>query len=396
MSSALDSTARSPSPAVPAVPAAGRPLGVLHLLAPGAVGGLESVVRALASGQHAAGHRVVVGAVLARTDHAAPFLNALRADGVDVRRVVARGRDYLGERRQVTALCERLRPDVVHTHGYRSDVVDAGAARALGIATVTTVHGFTGGGLNRVYEWLQVRAFRKFSAVVAVSAPLVARLRAAGVPAARVHLLPNAYAARAAPLPRAEARGALGLPAGAWVVGWVGRMSPEKGADVLLDAVARMAGGPIVSLIGDGPQRAALERRARSLGIAERVRFHGMVPEAGRLYTAFDAFALSSRTEGTPISLLEAMAAGTPVVATSVGGVPDVVTPAEARLVPSDSPLALAAALDDVRGDPAAAASRALAALGRLRDRFDARGWLARYESLYRSLLVSRSDSSHA
>src|SRR5437879_12795654 len=96
-------------------------------------------------------------------------------------------RAYWRERRAVAALCRRIRPDVIHTHGYRPDVVDASVARRLGIPVVTTVHGFTGGGWkNRCYEWLQRRAFRRCDAVVAVCRTLVVGLARGGVPRGRL------------------------------------------------------------------------------------------------------------------------------------------------------------------------------------------------------------------
>jgi glycosyltransferase involved in cell wall biosynthesis len=177
------------------------------------------------------------------------------------------------------------------------------------------------------------------------------------------------------------------VPEGVFHVGWVGRLGREKGADVLLDALALAPDLPLVaSIVGAGREEAALRAQAEALGVADRVRWHGLIGEAGPLFSAFDAFVLSSRTEGTPIALFEAMEAGVPVVATAVGGVPDVVSPAEALLVPPEDPARLAEALRAVRGDPAAAAARARAAATRLREVFGADPWLDRYEEIYRQV----------
>src|SRR3989454_2285120 len=140
----------------------GAPMSVLHVVAPGEVGGLERVVHLLAHGQVSAGDDVHVAAVVDPACPHHPFLTTLASGGVTTHPIVLPGRAYRRERAAITELCRHLRPHVVHTHGYRADVLDAGAARRLGIPTVTTVHGFTGGGWkNRFYERLQRRAYRR-------------------------------------------------------------------------------------------------------------------------------------------------------------------------------------------------------------------------------------------
>ncbi len=367
------------------------PLKILHLVAPAEVGGLESVVRLLAKGQRGAGHDVSVAAVLSPGSYNHLFVDALNADGTPVVPIELPNRAYLHERRLVRQLCSTFRPNVVHTHGYRPDVVGAHVARALGIATVSTVHGFTrGGAKNRFYEWLQRQALRRFSAVVAVSRQLAAELAQHGVPAHRLHVIPNAFANSTRPLERSAARVALDIPEDRFIVGWVGRLSSEKGPDILVEAMARLRDAAVHAIvIGDGPDARQLEGRARRLGVADRMQWRGVIPEAGRLLPAFDALALSSRTEGTPIVLLEAMAAGVPIVATRVGGIPDVVTAAEAILIPPEDPAALAAAIEAIRTDLPAATARAHAARDRLLQVFRVEPWLARYEELYQNVQSS-------
>jgi glycosyltransferase involved in cell wall biosynthesis len=364
---------------------------ILQIVAPGAFGGLERVVQLLGAGLVRLGHEVHVVAVAGPTEAGANegFLGPLADAGVQTHPLVVRGR--LEERAAVARLCRELRPHVVHTHGYRPDVLDADVARRLGIPVVTTVHGFTGGGWrNRVYEWLQCRAFRGFDAVVAVSRPLVSRLTAAGVSASRIHEVPNAWGdvgMPVAPLGRQEARRLLGLPADDFVVGWVGRLSPEKGADVLLGAIPYLKDLPLaVSFVGDGAERLSLAARARGLGLNGQIHWHGAVAEAGRFFSAFDVFVLSSRTEGTPIVLFEAMAAGVPIVATEVGGVPYVVSPAEAALVAAGYPAGLATEIRAVHRAPEVAQRRACAARTRLERDFNVAAWLDRYVAIYLSV----------
>ena len=375
--------------------ASNRLMRVVHVLAAGLVGGLERVVTALAGAQRRAGSDARVVAV---TDAGTPepeAVAALRNEGVPVLTVPLPPRAYRLERRRLGEALKAMGPDVVHTHGYRADVQGEAVARALGVATVTTVHGFTGGGLkNRLYELLQRRAFRRFGAVVAVSKPLGAELAASGVPAARVHVIPNAAPEPRVMLDRGAARRELALPDGGFVLGWVGRLSLEKGPDILVEALPLLPPDITAVVIGAGRAAGMLEQLAAARGVAGRVRWCGLVPDAGRLFAAFDCFVLSSRTEGTPIVLFEAMAAGTPIVATAVGGVPDVLSPREAVLVSSGDPGALAAAIASVREDPAGARGRAEAARHRLAEERRLEPWVAQYDAVYRHLAASRSHSS--
>ena len=365
-------------------------LSILHVLASGAMGGLESVVKALAVGLSRRGHQVCVIAILDLEPAPHPFELSLARAGLPVSPIRLPPRAYLRERTRLSEHFRRAAPQVVHTHGYRADVQGGAVARRLGIPTISTVHGFTGGDWkNRLYERLQEGALRRCDAVVAVAPTLVDRLRSRGVAKERIHLIRNAWAGPSGLLPRDQARRDLDLPEHAWIAGWVGRVSHEKGADVLLSALAQPEALTVEAcIIGDGPERTTLEERARQSEMLDRVRWTGIRDEAARLYRAFDAFVLSSRTEGTPIALFEAMAAEVPIVATSVGGVPDVVTPAEAMLVAPDDPRALASALKTTLGDREAARQRADAARKRLHESFSSGSWLEAHEQLYRQLIA--------
>lgn len=134
---------------------------VMHLLAPAEVGGLERVVGTLSAAQGRAGMRVMVATV---GGGVRAVQSASKGEGLGEVKFVSipvERRGYLSERQAVERLLRTRRPDILHTHGYRPDVLDSPVARGVGIPTVTTVHGFTGGGLkNRLYEWLQKRSFR--------------------------------------------------------------------------------------------------------------------------------------------------------------------------------------------------------------------------------------------
>jgi glycosyltransferase involved in cell wall biosynthesis len=362
---------------------------ILHVVAPAPYGGLEQVVCDLAEGLAGHGEDVHVAAILGAHEVPGehPFVRAIARLGTPLHVLQLPARGYLKERAALRTLYGGLAPDVVHTHGYRADVIAGMAARSLSIPTIATAHGFTGGDLrNRCYEILQRRAFRSCTAVIAVSRPLYQRLSRPANSGARVTLIQNAWAGGKPQLERAAARAALDLGFSTRLIGWIGRLSHEKGPDVLLEALPHLPGDCAVVFIGDGPERSRLAARARALCVGPRVHFAGRRPNAGSLMPAFDAYALSSRTEGTPLVLFEAMAAGVPVVATRVGGVPDVIDESCALLVPPEQPVQLARALQAALDDRDASAARAACAQQRLQIRFAVGDWIARHLELYRNV----------
>ena len=279
---------------------------------------------------------------------------------------------------------------VLHTHGYRPDVMDSGVATRLGIPRVITAHGFTGGGRkNRFYESLQRRVFRKFDGVIAVSAKLERELVANGTPDSVVHVVRNAFPSDGTAMDRATARSALGLPADKQVVGWVGRLSHEKAPDVFVQAAAVSAENVHFSVIGSGPELERCRGLASELGLSDRVHFHGQLDGAGTLLKAFDALALTSWTEGTPMVLLEAMARGVPVVSTAVGGIPDVVSDDEAWLMEAGDVAGISGAMTAILQNRDLAASKATSARGRLERDFSIDSWVDRHVEIYRSLSES-------
>ncbi len=365
---------------------------ILQVFVPAEAGGLESVVVMLARGLKDAGATIAVSAMLEPGAPLPPSVRSLQEAGLEVFCHAPAHRAYLRERRLHQQTIGDWGADLVHTHGYRADLLAGSAAARLRRARVATVHGFTGGDWkNRFYERIQLRSFRSFDAILAVSRPIRERLLAVGVGDSRISVMPNAWAAHGVPKTRQAARAELGLDPDTKVIGWIGRLSREKGADLLLAALPRVGDSALkVSFVGDGAERAALTAEASALGVASRVRWHGVIQDAGLFYSAFDCFVLSSRTEGTPIALLEAMAAGIPIVAASVGGVPDVVSGAEAVLVPAENPPALAQAIDAVFGDPRAAAGRVERARERLARQFAPGPWIDRHLDIYRGILARR------
>ncbi len=232
---------------------------------------------------------------------------------------------------------------------------------------------------------------RHAAAFVAVSGPIHQELARAGVPEARIRTIPNGVDTRRfAPADgeeRHRLRQALGLPPVPIAI-YAGRLAPEKGVDLLLDAwaVVRRAGEPgLLCLVGDGADRAPLERRARDLGIVGAVRFTGAAADVAPWLRAADAFVLPSRQEGLSVALLEAMACGLAVVATAVGGSAEAAGDA-AVLVPPGSAEALGDALLRLLVDPSRARVLGESARRRAVDRFEILQVARRHLELYREV----------
>ncbi len=363
---------------------------VLHVVAPAPYGGAESVIRLLVRAQRDAGYAVRVAAVVQPGEERRHgFVGALEEDGTEVVGLGVHPRAYLRERRMFGALCQQFRPSIVHAHGARVVVVDAPVARRVGARLVSTVHGMTGGPLrHRLYERIMATSLRRYDAIVAVSESVAEALRARGVPAPKVTIIPNAWEPTKVLLSRVEARRRLALDEHGFGIGWVGRFVPEKGADVIANALRQLdAPGWQAVLIGDGPGWVTVRRLLMSSGLGDVVRMPGALADASQLFAAFDVLVLSSRTEGTPMVLLEAVATGVPIVATAVGGIPDVLGPDAGILVPPEESQALARAIQLVRTDPAGAATRAETARARLKEHYGTDAWCESYSRVYRLVL---------
>lgn len=237
--------------------------------------------------------------------------------------------------------------------GYPDAVGTRWLARRLGLPYVVKVHGsdlnaLAPSGMRRRQV---VTALHDAAAVISVSRALGDKATELGVPAERLHVIYNGVdAALFRPGDRADARGALGLPSSGRVVLYAGNLKPEKGCLDLLDAFASAPDMPAdcrLAFVGDGPARSALARRRDEHGLGERVILAGARPHA-ELPTwmqAADLLCLPSHSEGVPNVVLEAMSCGLPVVATRVGGIPEVLPDLAGIMVPPRDVPALAAAL---------------------------------------------------
>ncbi len=285
----------------------------------------------------------------------------------------------------------RLAPDVVHTHRAVLHYLFPALVGPLRTRTAHTVHNVAEREVPRCVQMAHRLAFRAGVAPIAIGGLVAESIsRLYGVPPRAIipHGIPVEHFATPS-VPRATWRAANGVPARTTVLTCVGRLAAQKNLGALLEAFATMGDlDAVLLLAGAGPQRAALEAVAERLGIAERVRFLGVRRDVPDLLAATDVFVLPSLWEGNPLGILEAMAAGVPVVATRVGGVPEFVRDGETGiLVPPADVHALGAALRRIATDAPLRSALGARARRVAADRFDIGRMIAEYERLYDVLL---------
>jgi glycosyltransferase involved in cell wall biosynthesis len=333
-------------------------------------------------------------------DRCGEFLGHARAAGFDANTLPA---DTPNVRAAVGGLCDHLRhtrADVLVTHTFKPNILGRIAARRVGIPCVAVSRGWTWENLKvRVYETMDRVNLRFVDRVVAVSDGQAARVRKAGVPSNRLAVIRNAARLHAFAKPDPDFRAKLHafFPADtpvSHVVLAAGRLSPEKGFAVLLDAAAEaLKTNPHCGfvLFGDGAERAKLEARARELGIADRFRMPGFTPDLDKYLPFADVVVLPSFTEGLPNVALEASAAGIPVVATAVGGTPEVIADGHTGfLVPSGQPTAIADKLRTLLDSAELRARMGTAGRNRMRAEFTFAAQAERYAELFQSLTPRR------
>jgi glycosyltransferase involved in cell wall biosynthesis len=307
--------------------------------------------------------------------------------------------------RALAALVRRtrnVRPDIVHTHTAKAGLLGRLAAVLAGRPRPLIVHtyhghvleGYFGPVASRLYRTLERLLARPSDVLIGVSEATVSdlvRLRVA--PRSKFRVIPIgldlAPFIAAGDAERAGFRAGCGAGPGDVLVTFVGRLVPIKRVDVALEAVARARGmgAPVrLAVVGDGELRGGLEERSRALGLDGAVRFLGYRPDMPAVAAGSDLALLSSDNEGTPVSLIEAAAAGRPAAATAVGGVPDVVSPATGALVPRGDAEALGAAVARLASDSDERPRMGQAARRHVVERFSVERLIRDIDELYAEL----------
>ncbi len=371
------------------------------------IGGPAVHVILLSAGLRPLGYetRLVVGQESAREGN---MLSLATEKNVVCEQVAGLGREIapLSDLRALVGL-HRLfrawRPTIVHTHTAKAGLLGRIAARTARVPVVVhTYHGHVLRGYfspakTAVFRWLEARLASVADAVIAVSEAVKQDLVDLGVTRAdKIRVVPLGLdlAHLAGDLPRGGLRGPAGIEESAPLVGMVGRLVPIKGVPVFLEAaglVRKRQPSVRFALVGDGEERDALEAEVRRRGLEGAVTFFGWRRDLAAVYGDLDVVVNASANEGTPVALIEALAAARPVVATRVGGTPDLLADgAHGRLVPPGEPEALADAIVETLEQSEAARRRAQAGREYVLERHSAARLVRDVDALYRELLAAK------
>lgn len=335
---------------VPTDKIGGRHIRVCHVVSGDLWGGAEAQASALIQGL--ADHADVCVVVFNRGE----LCSRIEASRIPVELADEKVVGFAGLVRRVHSILEKWRPQLVHVHGFKENLAAGLAGRLLGIPIVRTHHGrgLIGAGKRHTYIERLNAAFLT-DAVIAVSNDLAEFLRRSGLSLRNLHIIRNGIALPAGDHRVAIVRGTAGQGNPSFTVGTVGRLVAVKNHKCLLKAFKRIHDEIDIArliIVGDGPLAGQLESLAVELGISGQVRFTGFQRDVDDYLRSLDVFVLCSLHEGVPISLLEAMSMGIPVVCTRVGGIPEVLTDNHnGMLVESDDAESLSAAVRKIAAD---------------------------------------------
>ena len=387
------------------------PIRILRVIARLNMGGPAIHVASLAAGLETRGyHTTLVAGSLARGEdsmaYVAERLGVKVVDVPEIQREVALLHDARSVQR-LTAIIREERPHILHTHTAKAGALARAAAVVAGRARppiiVHTFHGhvlkgYFGPGRTAFFRQVERVLARQSDVLIAVSPEVRDELVEHGIAPSEKFAVIRLGIPLDERLGDASAeldfRPLYGIAEDAFVVGWVGRMTGVKDTGAVLEIVrsTREHGvNAVLCMVGDGPDRERLEQLAYDLGIARSTFFVGYQEDVAGYYRLFDAFLLPSVNEGTPVSAIEALASGTPVVATRVGGVPDVVRDGiDGFLVAPGDTEAAAERLAELVRDPVLRARLGDAGRSEARARYSVARLVDDVDRLYQSLLAAK------
>jgi glycosyltransferase involved in cell wall biosynthesis len=374
---------------------------ILHLIDSGGLYGAEMMLLSLAAAQEKMGLQPVIGSIRKTGIGEKPLDREARRRGLLVKVFEMRPGPNLRGVWGIVRYARKNHFDLFHSHGYKTNILFGLMPRFFHkLPIVTTLHGWTSTGgwtkkhLNEILDAFSLRFVDK---IVLVNRRMLEKPKVKRLPIDKICIIDNGIEIEYkknpenANLDKSVKNQLHEFCLNGKIVASIGRLSREKGFDYLIEAIRilRQEQNENIRLllIGDGCLRRQLKQQARDCGIEKYFLITGYIKNARNLHGLFDCYVISSLTEGLPITLLEAMASGTPIVATAVGGIPNVVTDRkEALIVPPKDPQALARAIWNLLEDSQLSERIATRAAIRVQTRYSSSIMTEKYRDLYKAI----------
>jgi glycosyltransferase involved in cell wall biosynthesis len=361
---------------------------IFHLIASNGIGGAERILLNLSKNIDREKFDLVLGIFVDQKKSPDFFLREAEKLGFPLETIEYKNPYNLLQILQLYRIFKKHHPDIIHTHGYKPNILGFLVAKLFEVPIMTTVHGLHSGRDNRLI-WFGLKLLTLFDRIIVVSDQIKRELKTMKVPPGKLITIRNVP-----PIETKENwatantfREEIGIPPNAKLIGFVGRLEPIKGCSLFIRSIPRVIKSNLDSyfvVVGDGVERKSLESLARELGIENRVYFCGFRDDPMNIFQSLDLYVLPSLSEGIPLAMLEAMSTGVPVVATSVGGIPEVIQDkVNGLLVPLQDPVALAEGILETLNNSNETAKRVVEAKNTIINEFNQGKWIERVENIY-------------
>lgn len=358
------------------------------------VGGAQRLISAYAS--HASAHGVSPVIITLREDGAPFLLETIRSAGVRVIPVSAGSLFNVRRLRRLAEIFKEEKVDLVQTHLVYSNILGTLAAHSAGIPVIATLHSVAVANKwkSRALKVIQNFVLRSYATRILAVGQMVADINEENYGRRKVDVIPNGIPAPSLPEDRERDRLRREITGDGSdsIIITVGRFSRAKGYEDMIEAfhlLRQRASNPKLVMVGSGSTVDNIKSQIADLKLDRSVILTGEREDVHQLLALSDVYASSSHREGLPLAVLEAMMAGLPVVATSVGDIPNVVTEETGVVVPPHRPELLAAALEDLLGNPEKRQSMGQAAYRRAMSEYSLDAWMEKHLALYREVLSS-------
>jgi glycosyltransferase involved in cell wall biosynthesis len=367
---------------------------VLHLISSSGFLGAENVVLELSKETAKQGYWVTIGILENRNNLHMELAKKAREEGMKVQIFPCKGRFDTKTIKSIRNFIDREQPNILHSHGYKSNFYAWRALSGRKIPWIITNHGKRIGIALSVYNRLNIVFMKKADKVVAVSQVLADEMKQQGISSTRMHIIDNGVNLERFANQRGDndLRKSFGLDGNHKLFGTIGSLTEEKGHVYLIEAaqqVTQKYPECRFLIVGDGRQRQVLEERTADLGLSDKVIFTGSRKDVPEILAMLDAFVLPSLKEGLPMALLEAMASKVPVIATSVGAIPQVLENGiNGLLIPPKNSDSIAEAINTMLSDGNSAKEMALRGFEKVRDHYSAKIMFEKYLTVYHDLMA--------